>query len=83
MEEELISFYLCNKLEGRIPDIDRVIPVVDIYDHHPAHLPRKFKTDTMIIHVLHYHPISHIINSTPSLLLDLFCNHDHGMQETM
>lgn len=40
-EEELISFYLHNKLEGTRQDMDRVIPVVDIYDHKPWDLPRK------------------------------------------
>ncbi|CAN4120204.1 unnamed protein product [Withania somnifera] len=38
-EEELISFYLHNKLEGKRPELDRVIPVVTIYDLDPWHLP--------------------------------------------
>ncbi|XP_043697700.1 NAC domain-containing protein 90-like [Telopea speciosissima] len=39
-EEELISFYLRNKLEGTRPDLDRVIPVLDIYEMDPWHLPQ-------------------------------------------
>ncbi|KAM3202128.1 putative NAC domain-containing protein 61 [Capsicum annuum] len=38
-EEELISFYLHKKLEGKTPKLDRVIPVVTIYDLDPWHLP--------------------------------------------
>ncbi|KAK4358567.1 hypothetical protein RND71_020796 [Anisodus tanguticus] len=38
-EEELISFYLHKKLEGKRPEFDRVIPVVTIYDFDPWHLP--------------------------------------------
>ncbi|MCD7467485.1 hypothetical protein HAX54_004944 [Datura stramonium] len=38
-EEELISFYLHKKLEGKSPELDRVIPVVTIYDFDPWHLP--------------------------------------------
>lgn len=38
-EEELISFYLHKKLEGKRPELDRVIPVVNIYDLDPWHLP--------------------------------------------
>ncbi|KAI3447439.1 hypothetical protein Pfo_004104 [Paulownia fortunei] len=38
-EEELVSFYLHNKLKGTRTDIDRVIPVVDIYDYNPWDLP--------------------------------------------
>ena len=38
-EEELISFYLQQKLHGGRPDIDRVIPVVYIYDYNPWDLP--------------------------------------------
>ncbi|CAK9159847.1 unnamed protein product [Ilex paraguariensis] len=41
-EDELVSFYLHNKLEGRRQDLDRVIPVVDIYDYNPWDLPREF-----------------------------------------
>lgn len=44
-EEELVSFYLQNKLEGAREDLnrvmDRIIPVVDIYDSKPWELPRK------------------------------------------
>ncbi|KAJ9184516.1 hypothetical protein P3X46_004231 [Hevea brasiliensis] len=43
-EEELISFYLHNKLEGKRENlnqaIDRVIPVLDIYDFNPWDLPQ-------------------------------------------
>ena len=41
-EEELVSFYLLKKLEGdQREDLNRVIPVVDIYDHQPWDLPCK------------------------------------------
>nr|AGL39696.1 NAC transcription factor 040 [Jatropha curcas] len=43
-EEELITFYLLNKLEGKREDLnlvmDRVIPVLDIYDFDPWDLPQ-------------------------------------------
>ncbi|KAJ8749910.1 hypothetical protein K2173_013825 [Erythroxylum novogranatense] len=39
-EEELVSFYLRNKLEGKRQELHRVIPVVDIYNIEPCHLPR-------------------------------------------
>ncbi|XP_028808280.1 NAC domain-containing protein 90 [Neltuma alba] len=39
-EEELVSFYLHNKLEGLRPDMDRVIPVVQIHDVEPWNLPQ-------------------------------------------
>ncbi|XP_021765274.1 NAC domain-containing protein 90-like [Chenopodium quinoa] len=40
-EEELISFYLQQKLQGRgTQDIDGVIPVVYIYDYNPWDLPQ-------------------------------------------
>jgi hypothetical protein len=38
-EEELVSFYLHNKLEGKRPEIQRVIPDLGIYDIEPWHLP--------------------------------------------
>ncbi|KAK7312656.1 hypothetical protein VNO77_36694 [Canavalia gladiata] len=38
-EEELVGFYLRNKLEGQRNDIDRVIPVVDINGVEPWNLP--------------------------------------------
>lgn len=42
-EEELISFYLHNMLEGKKQCIIRtVIPVVNIYDYNPSQLPRKY-----------------------------------------
>ncbi|XP_020981498.1 NAC domain-containing protein 90-like [Arachis duranensis] len=39
-EEELISFYLRNKLEGVREDMNRVIPVLDIYEYSPSELPQ-------------------------------------------
>ncbi|KAL2481689.1 NAC domain-containing protein 90 [Abeliophyllum distichum] len=40
-EEELISFYLRNKLQGtRLLDIHRVIPALHIYDYNPWDLPQ-------------------------------------------
>ncbi|KAJ7971618.1 putative NAC domain-containing protein [Quillaja saponaria] len=43
-EEELVSFYLHNKLEGKREDLnrfmDRVIPVADIYVYNPWDLPQ-------------------------------------------
>ncbi|KAK4255256.1 hypothetical protein QN277_008275 [Acacia crassicarpa] len=39
-EEELVSFYLHNKLQGLRPDMDRVIPVVQIHDVEPWNLPQ-------------------------------------------
>ncbi|KAE9593117.1 hypothetical protein Lal_00028690 [Lupinus albus] len=38
-EEELVSFYLYNKLQGQINAIDRVIPVIDINAVEPSNLP--------------------------------------------
>ncbi|CAK9153326.1 unnamed protein product [Ilex paraguariensis] len=40
-EEELVSFYLHNKLEGTRQDLDRAIPMVDIYEYNPWDLPRE------------------------------------------
>uniref|UniRef100_A0A6J1DFI9 NAC domain-containing protein 90-like n=1 Tax=Momordica charantia TaxID=3673 RepID=A0A6J1DFI9_MOMCH len=39
-EEELISFYLHNQLQGRRREIHRVIPVLDIYSIEPFNLSR-------------------------------------------
>ncbi|KAF8403335.1 hypothetical protein HHK36_011437 [Tetracentron sinense] len=39
-EEELISFYLLNKIEGKRQELDHVIPVVDINEQDPWHLPQ-------------------------------------------
>lgn len=40
-EEELVSFYLHKKLEQkRKPELDRVIPVINIYDFEPWMLPK-------------------------------------------
>ncbi|KAE8690305.1 NAC domain-containing protein 90 [Hibiscus syriacus] len=43
-EEELVSFYLHNKLEANRGDLNdvmnRVIPVVDVYDYNPWDLPQ-------------------------------------------
>lgn len=39
-EDELVAFYLRNKLEGRSGDsVHRVIPVLDVFDVEPSHLP--------------------------------------------
>ncbi|KAJ8421155.1 hypothetical protein Cgig2_013893 [Carnegiea gigantea] len=40
-EEELITFYLYNKLHGHRPDLDRVIPSIDIYKFEPSQLPER------------------------------------------
>ncbi|CAH2075738.1 unnamed protein product, partial [Thlaspi arvense] len=42
-EEELILFYLHNKLHGNKQDIDSVIPVLCIYQFNPSDLPGKFE----------------------------------------
>nr|GMC79530.1 NAC domain-containing protein 90-like [Ipomoea batatas] len=39
-EEELVSFYLRNKLQGARDEIHTVIPVVNIYDYNPWDLPQ-------------------------------------------
>nr|ALC79051.1 NAC transcription factors 74 [Manihot esculenta] len=43
-EEELVSFYLLNKLEAKRPDldlvVDKIIPVLDIYEFNPWQLPQ-------------------------------------------
>ncbi|XP_031122657.1 NAC domain-containing protein 90-like [Ipomoea triloba] len=39
-EEELVSFYLHNKLEGTRQDINCVIPMINIFDLEPWHLPK-------------------------------------------
>ncbi|PSR86471.1 NAC domain-containing protein [Actinidia chinensis var. chinensis] len=39
-EEELISFYLRNKLQGRREEMDRVIPVLEVFELEPWHLPK-------------------------------------------
>ena len=42
-EEELVSFYLHNKLEGKKHDaLEQVIPVLSIYDFNPWDLPRLY-----------------------------------------
>ncbi|CAI0544172.1 unnamed protein product [Linum tenue] len=38
-EEELVSFYLHHQLQGTRQDLHHVIPVVDIYELEPCHLP--------------------------------------------
>ncbi|XP_074267492.1 NAC domain-containing protein 90 [Silene latifolia] len=40
-EEELISFYLHNKLNSHKPEVDRVIPTIDIYNFEPCKLPEQ------------------------------------------
>jgi hypothetical protein len=42
-EEELVSFYLNNKLQGQSNSIDRVIPVIDINGVEPWNLPSNIK----------------------------------------
>ncbi|KAA3465085.1 NAC domain-containing protein 90-like [Gossypium australe] len=49
-EEELVSFYLHKKLEAKTDDdlnhvMNRVIPVVDIYNFNPWDLPRKQESE--------------------------------------
>nr|UBT01678.1 NAC transcription factor 74 [Litchi chinensis] len=39
-EEELLSFYLHNMLEGNRPELHRVIPVIQFYEIDPWHLPK-------------------------------------------
>ncbi|XP_022842757.1 NAC domain-containing protein 90-like [Olea europaea var. sylvestris] len=39
-EEELISFYLLKKIQGKGQELDMVIPVVHIYDYSPWDLPQ-------------------------------------------
>ncbi|XP_047965278.1 NAC domain-containing protein 90-like [Salvia hispanica] len=39
-EEELLSYYLPKKLNGPTPTIDRVIPLLPIYDYSPWELPQ-------------------------------------------
>lgn len=43
-EEELISFYLHNKLEGKQVDTRRLIPVMDVYSKEPWDLPSTFSS---------------------------------------
>ncbi|WOL11874.1 NAC domain-containing protein [Canna indica] len=38
-EDELLSFFLPNKLRNARPDMERVIPVVDVYNFDPSQLP--------------------------------------------
>ncbi|XP_028551177.1 NAC domain-containing protein 90 [Dendrobium catenatum] len=38
-EEELLSFYLHNKLNNLRSDMERVIPVADVFSHEPWQLP--------------------------------------------
>ncbi|KAJ9188652.1 hypothetical protein P3X46_000027 [Hevea brasiliensis] len=39
-EEELVSFYLHNKLEGKRQELDRVIPAINFYNTEPWNLPK-------------------------------------------
>lgn len=52
-EEELVSFYLHNKLAGHRQDLnllmDRIIPVINIYDYNPWDLPRKYVSPLNIL----------------------------------
>lgn len=48
-EDELIAFYLRNKLEGRIDDsMHRVIPVLDVFEVEPSHLPSTLTLTSVI-----------------------------------
>lgn len=38
-EEELVSFYLLNQLEGQKQELHDVIPVMNLYDIEPWQLP--------------------------------------------
>ncbi|KAJ0703287.1 putative transcription factor NAM family [Helianthus annuus] len=40
-EEELVAFYLPNKLKGQRDDLHHVIPVVNVYEHEPWQLPEE------------------------------------------
>lgn len=48
-EEELVSFYLLNKLEGKREEINRVINVIDIYSVEPWDLPSRNRYKIYII----------------------------------
>ncbi|KAK3119780.1 hypothetical protein QOZ80_9AG0675070 [Eleusine coracana subsp. coracana] len=37
-EEEILIFYLAHRLAGTRPDVEQLIPVVDIYSYHPRDL---------------------------------------------
>ena len=48
-EDELIAFYLRNQLEGRSDDsMHRVIPVLDVFEVKPSHLPSTLLLVTLI-----------------------------------
>lgn len=57
-EEELVSFYLHNKLAGHRQDLnllmDRIIPVINIYDYNPWDLPRKYISLSLIFSYFQY-----------------------------
>lgn len=44
-EQEIITFYLRNKLEGQKEHMNRVIPVLNIYDYNPSQLPRTYNNN--------------------------------------
>lgn len=57
-EEELVSFYLLNKLEGKRQEIDRVIKVVDIYNVEPSDLP---STPLFLLHFINLFILVHCL----------------------
>lgn len=49
-EDELVAFYLRNQLEGRSDDsMHRVIPVLDVFEVEPSHLPSTFYPQLLLI----------------------------------
>ena len=50
-EEELICFYLRNKLDSLRDDIERVIPVVDVYSVDPGQLPGAAAWQLTTVHI--------------------------------
>lgn len=53
-EEELVSFYLNKKLQGTpTPQLDRVVPLLDIYNFNPWDLPRTCVYIYIYIHLIY------------------------------
>jgi len=63
-EEELVSFYLRNQLEGRSDDsMHRVIPVLDVFEVEPSHLPSTLTVNlTWIVDIYIYYGIKIVIS---------------------